>query len=180
MCRWAAVNTKADFVRRYKAGEFGNHAPTWNYPTELEAADYKGKVHLRSRVAGGVGHYNLSVQEALKRWWANGSREWYCSGMAPHEHNLVQGELLVDGGWFFTFSDVVGKPMREALAIGTKSVQDIIAISMIKHFMCPNSWDWLQVLLERYPGHVIEFTIFNTYWGTLPRYNTVFWEIRNY
>ena len=177
---FGSVLSKTDFVRRYKAGEFGNHSPTWNYPSELETAEYTGKVHLRSRVPGGVSYYNLSVWEALKRWWPKGSREWYCSGMAPHEHNLIQGELLVDAGWHLTFSDVVGKSMREALAIGTKRAEGIIAISLLKHYLCVNSWDWLQLLIERYQGHVIEFSTFSTYWGTLPRYNTVFWEIRAY
>lgn len=170
------VLTKADFVRRYKAGEFGNHAPTWNTVKELEESGYKGEVHLRNRVAGGATFYNLSVRMAVHLWKGK-ERGYYCSGMAPHQYNLVQGELQ-DGN--ITFTTEVGLPMREALAKRTQHARGIIANILLQQFMCPNSWEWLQVLLYRYPGHVIEFSTFSRNWGTLPNYNTVFWEIRLY
>jgi hypothetical protein len=101
--------------------------------------------------------------------------------MAPHQYNLIQGE--VQRGIFgldLYYSLIVGKPMREALAEDARSVSGLQAKVIIDYFLCPNSCEWMKVLLDRYqePSHVVEFTTLSVEWGTLPGYNTLFWEVR--
>jgi hypothetical protein len=174
------ITTKQQFVREYKKGTFGNAAPTWNSIVTLEESGYKGLVHLRSREPGGVGYYNLEVDEALHRWWRKGSKEWYCSGMAPHYCGTIQGELqLTDKGLWLEYN-LLQLPMRDAFAQQRLTAKGIMASTLIKQFMFPNSYDWLQVLLEQYHDHIIEFSCFAIPWGTIPHENTIWWECRRY
>lgn len=180
MVEYPPVLTKKDFVRRYANNEFGNHSPTWHYLGEYLESGYKGYVHFRNRVAGGPTYYNIPSDKVVSDWvkLGYGVRDLYISGMAPHHKNLIQGELLVDVGWHLTYSDEPDLPMRDALAKCTKTATGVLAYNLVKSVMCPNSWEWLQVLLVRYEGHVVEFSSFSVPWGTLPHHNTCFWEVR--
>lgn len=186
---YAPVKSKRDFVRRYKAGEFGNRSPTWNTLEEWGEAEYCGHVHIRNRVAGGPTYYNLCHFEVKDAWnYAIGEGgatpdSLYISAMAPHEHNLIQGEVFQDPfgrGTRLFYSMLPGYPMRDALRITGLPAFGIMAVSLLRMHMNPVSYDWLNILLERYPGHVVEFSTFDIQWGTLPRFNTVFWEVRDY
>jgi hypothetical protein len=71
--------------------------------------------------------------------------------------------------------------MRIALQEGGQHAHGLRASGLIKQHLCPNSQEWLEMLLERYLEHVIEFSTYSRKWGTLwPSYNTVFWEVRAY
>ncbi len=41
------------------------------------------------------------------------------------------------------------------------------------------AWDDLEALLDKYPDHTVEFTVFDRPVGQLKR-QTVIWEVRNY
>jgi hypothetical protein len=100
--------------------------------------------------------------------------------MAPTEETIFQGEVMW-GLWGLELTyTTVALPMRDALLKETKLARGIIATFLLKHFLCPNSYEWLQVLLDYYPDHVVEFSTYSVNWGTLPGYNTVFWEVRKY
>lgn len=179
----APVLTKRDFVRRYAQGEFGNRAITWNTLGELFASDYSGLVHLRNRAIGGKTWYNISPAKALRLWSSASSLDdWYCSAMAPHEYNLLQGEVQQawDGGLVLTYSRALALPMRDALQASCLTATGLMVVSLLRQYLNPVSYDWLQELLDLYPGHVVEFSAFSRKWGTLPQYNTVFWEVRSY
>lgn len=177
------VLSKADFVRRYQAGEFGNHSPTWDTPEELaKDAEPDALVHLRNRIAGGSTYYNIRAADAFDLWTEMGPQipQWYCSAMAPTEHTIAQGEVM-DGPWglhlLWTF---VKKPMREALTQFHHTDVGLVARMRLRIGMNDLSYEWFQYLLEAYPDHVIEFSIYDHCWGTVPGHNTVFWEVRKY
>lgn len=177
------VTTKKDFVRRYVNGEFGNTGPQW--PT-LEAylqSGYKGLVHIRSRIAGAPTYYNVPSNQVHRTWHkvAHNSGLFYLAAMAPHEHNLLQGEVQhrADGLYLY-YSTAQELPMRDALKQQPQHARGIIALSLLRWALCANSYEWLQVLFERYPNHVIELSAFSCDWGTIPNHNTAFWEVRMY
>lgn len=178
------VLTKRDFVRRFRQGEFGNAGPVWDTPRDfigVPLGERKGLYHLRNRVAGGSTHYNLTYGQALDGWRDTADyRQWYVSEMAPTEKTLIQGEVLETEKGLTLLHSRIAKPMREALAESSQSVSGIIAVSLLRSFLCPNSYDWLMTLLERYEGHVVEFSTYDTCWGTLPNFNSIFWEVRSY
>lgn len=179
------VLTKRDFVRRYEAGEFGNRAITWDSLEDLCKDDYQGGlVHLRCRIPGGPTFYNLHRLEAIHQWtkmaWGE-RRDYYCSAMAPHNCNLLQGECIGTGKDFTMLcTSVLDLPMRDALAKSSSYLYGISALHRLRRAMNDKSWEWYETLVDRYPEHVIEFSTFSKCWGTLPGYNTVFWEVRKY
>lgn len=52
--------------------------------------------------------------------------------------------------------------------------------TFFRQFMTPDSYDDLTILLEEYPGHVIELSILDTCYGTVLGRNAVCWEVRRY
>lgn len=179
------VLTKRDFVERYQsgAGEFGNRAPTWNTYEEFKASGYKGLVHLRNRIAGGPTWYNIPADEVWFKFCevctVMSGRDIYFSGMAPHDRNLLQGEVCQSTEHLsLTYSTVPNLPMRDALTRKLQTAEGIRAVLLLRTNLCPNSYEWLQQLLDLYPDHVIEFSAFSCEWGTIPGFNTVFWEVR--
>ena len=178
------VQTKVDFVRRYQAGEFGNRAPTWDTYEEFKESGYKGLVHIRNRVAGGPTWYDVPWDEVWYKFCecccqVDGS-SLYFSGMAPTATTSLQGEVRQSERYLDLYYSTVPKPMRASLLEGGRQVYGILALSLLRTHMDASSFDWTQELLERYPGHVIEFSCYGVNWGTIPNRNTILWEVRNY
>lgn len=182
------VLTKHDFVRRYSLGEFGNRSPTWDTIHEAIRDDlfYSGLIHIRNRVAGAETWYNVDPTMAMEKYQECLSKGWkpdqlYFSLMAPTEKTICQGEVFqsADRGLALYYT-TVAKPMREALKENAIQVYGIRAVETLKYYVDPSSYDWLQVLLERYPSHVVEFSTYSVELGTVPGMRTIFWEVRMY
>lgn len=179
------VRTKADFVRRYAAGEFGNRAPTWNTMTELLSDGYNGLIHIRNRVAGGPTWYNVPGSRAYALFLdiiMSGVKEedLYFSAMAPEDIKIFQGEVFRGIRGYSLFYSCLPLPMREGLAKDGRQVYGSVASYLLNYYLCPRSLDWLHHLFDTYDEHVIEFSTYDREWGTDPGYNTVFWEVRQY
>jgi len=188
------VLSKHDFVLRYARGEFGNASPTWldpeTFKAEAEKKERKRLYHLRNRFAGGVTYYKQEYLEAYQKWRASANpSDWYCSLQVPkhvEESLLIQGEVTqAEPGsgqcGLYLYYTTVKKPMRDALRECPREASGILSTLLLRYHLCPNSYDWLQELLTRYPFHVIEFSAYEVKWGTLaPSFNTVFWEVRSY
>lgn len=189
------VTSKKDFVERYIRGEFGNRSPTWNSLEEFccstnNTNDYDDLYHLRNRVViGGATFYNQRRYELIDLWRRmDYPLNWYCSCMVPkliEERLLIQGEVQQSDAWsghcgLDLYYSKVPKPMRISLLEGGSSCSGIIAKELLGYYLCSNSYEWLNELLNRYPGHVVEFSSYEKEWGVIPRYNTVFWEVRLY
>lgn len=176
------VLTKRDFVRRYAAGEFGNASPTW--PSLPRPVHVRRKYHIRNRIAGGPTWYNIPGLFLPERWRTvcrcHAPETLYVSEMAPTEKTLLQGEVRQSERHLDVLLTCVPLPMREALAVDSWSDYGLGASLALRTCLCPSSWEWLNVLLDRYPEHVVEFSTYAVNWGTIPGYNTVFWEVRRY
>lgn len=178
------VLTKFDFVHRFSQGEFGNRGPMWDTVQDFLKLDRppKGLLHLRNRVAGGPTWYNLTYQQLITRCQElRDVSSYYVALMAPTEQTVCQGEVFQsdDRGPALYYS-TIAKPMRDALKENAKHVYGIRAIETLKFYVDPPSYDWLQVLLERYPSHVVEFSTYSVEFGTVPGMRTVVWEVRAY
>lgn len=180
------VLTKADFCRRYARGEFGNASPTWenllhwfyNEPWDASRFDW---FHIRNRKPGGKTLYNVHRTEIDRQWYQLTKREdWYISAMAPTSLTLIQGEVQRAPWGLYLYWSNVKKPMREALAESSFHSTGLDALRLLQGTMNPESYEWLQYLLEEYPGHVVEFSVYDQEWGTVPGHNVVFWECRLY
>jgi hypothetical protein len=178
-----SVLTKLDFVRRYQAGEFGNRAPTWDTVKEFKRSGYVGLVHIRNRVAGGPTWYDVQskdVEQRVAELEREGHSQLYLSGMAPTHLTKIQGEVQRSITHLDLFYSTVPKPMRAALVEGGRSASGVMARLLLNSYADQASYEWIDCLLNRYPEHVVEFSVYSVYWGTIPRRNTVIWEVRKY
>ena len=180
------VLSKVDFVRRYAAGEFGNASPTWDTLSDFERrAPHSGRYHIRNRVAGGQTWYDVPWNQVYFKWRTLikvGVRplSLYISAMAPTEKTLIQGEVQ-QGIWGpELYYSTIAKPMRDALREEAHQVIGIVAILLLQTYLCPKSQEWLEYLLREYPDHVVEFSTYSVEWGTVPGFNSVWWEVRKY
>lgn len=184
------VRTKKDFVARYMAGEFGNASPSWPnfkayWADRHKPKSGKGLIHFRNRLPGGKTYYNIDPAIGACRLAHDLTEEgtiadYYISEMAPSEKTLIQGEI--EGGFadlYLTYNQQK-LAMRDGFDIERKIAVGIKAKLLLQHYMDPNSWEWLNHLRLHYVDHVIEFSTYAVEWGTLPHYNTVFWEVRQY
>lgn len=182
--QWRDISSKRDFVTRYRRGEFGNASPTWN--TLEEFFDYhalewprEGDLfHLRSKEPGGPTHYNLCWDSIVRLSEDRDLSGYYVSAMAPTHKTLIQGEVKLSPSHLELRYTKVKKPMREALAESEETIFGLSAYQTLRMYLDANSYEWLFCLLDRYDGHIVEFSSYSTVWGTLPGFNTVFWEVR--
>tara|TARA_Y100000361_G_scaffold36089_1_gene30612 strand:- start:54447 stop:55037 length:591 start_codon:yes stop_codon:yes gene_type:complete len=179
--RYSPVLNKRDFVKRYKKGEFGNAAPTWSSVTAFKKAyalEWPTKdqlFHLRSKEPGGPTYYNLTFKKLLSK---KNTENYYVSAMAPTAKTIIQGEIRQSIKHLELRYTTVKKPMRDAFKVEDKTIFGLQVNYVVSSCLDANSQDWLFVLLDRYPNHIIEFSTYSTQWGTVPGYNTVFWEVR--
>lgn len=180
------VCTKSDASRRYLASEFGNRSPSWD---RLEAFVLEAPAgplyHLRNgHTASGATYYDLTKGQAAALWSVQRDPAgWYVSMMCPTEHTLIQGEVQIPPAGsgrcgLDLYYSTLKMPMRAALRRDGRQVSGIRAVLLLKYYLRPNDHEWLLVLLERYEGHVIEFTTLDRCWGTVPGSSTIIWEVR--
>lgn len=189
------VLTKTDFVKRFEDGEFGNRSPIWkslvDYYKALEEGigepvNLGGYYHLRNRIKGGKSWYDLKAFEVLemakkviKRGEAT-QESLYVAGMCPTSKTILVGEVFRGVGGLNLSYRMEAVTMRAAMASGFKFAKGYLAKVILQSKMDNNSYEWLEYLLDTYEDHVVEFTTLSECWGVVPRYNTLFWEVRNY
>jgi len=179
--KYTSVLNKRDFVKRYKKGEFGNAAPTWSSVNafkesyNIECFGKNQLFHLRSKNPGGLTYYDLTFNQLINK---KNVENYYVSAMAPTEKTILQGEIRQSIKHLELRYTTVKKPMRDAFKIEDITIFGLQVNYVVSSCLDANSQDWLYVLLDRYPNHIIEFSTYSTQWGTISGYNTVFWEVR--
>lgn len=188
---YTPVLTKRDFVRRFENGEFGNRGPMWSsvdqFLSEVDPLTTVDNLyHLRNRVAGGLTYYNVPGGHEIDVAYHTAIREGvkpenlYVAEMAPTDRTTIQGEVMQTERGLYLYYTKVRKPMRDALKEQSSEARGLTARDILLAYLDQASWEWLNILFERYPSHVIEFSTYNKCWGTIPNRNTVIWEVRNY
>ena len=128
------------------------------------------------------------MDEAVASWKSEGVHDesMMVNEQAP-DGLLIQGEYrnqIVDmygePHYAIFFYSTVQKQMREALATASATVYDLRAYLLLRYYMSPESHDDWLMLLEQYPNHVLEVSVYDTFLGDSPRQNALVWEIRKY
>ena len=174
----------------WQAGYFGPRLRTWNSLEELDAdGEYNGKVHIRWNGDGnGPCVYDVAMTNLRAAWDQLVADGWdphnlYLTQAAPWDNYLIlQGEfyngVIQEGCWYNLDYTIIKARMRLALQRERKFAHGLVALNLLKGHMTPSSWADFQELLERWPDHVFELSI----WSVNIDYarNTVIWEIRQY
>ena len=182
------ITTKKQFLKLWKAGELGNRLRVWDTVGELQKSDYRGNVTIRSRhkdsnffVPSVPYRGLLSKLTQLVRRGAN-TRDLYFGEVPLDNSRCIQGELTGIAGSlpYYFFCSSSQQNLRTALEESGYSVHGLTTLGVLRHFMDPNSYDDILGLLEHYPDHVIELSVFDYNLGIVPNRNTIVWEVRAY
>jgi len=174
-------------------GAYGNRIRQWNSVEEWLASGYNDPVAMRVALQAGGGPKRFGVaaskvEEVAAEWDRAGvRRECIRLSEIVDGVRILQGHYLNDvyvqdgeARWgYFQFTNRSGV-VPLALGEWRSSCFGLEATLLIQAAMTPSSYaDW-QALLERYPGHVLEFSVWQDCLGDTPGRNAVVWEIRRY
>jgi hypothetical protein len=173
----------------WTTGAFGNRLRAWQNPDEYHRSGFGGRVVLRY-LGGSVGglwcRYNLSpdeVDEVIAELVAEGAdrSRIMVNEAAPDTHVIFNGELWTGADPMDALLySTVRAHMRPALAAEQLRVSGLQSRMILRGLMTPSSYEDLQVLIEQYPDHAIELSIFSICVGDIPGRNALVWEVRQY
>ena len=193
------VRNKAQFYEMWEAGLLGNRTQIWRDPEAAYWWGYEKASHspdptrlpeigfreIRRQGTPGAGAWEKvpwhHVLETADQWMLNG-RNFIMDDGAPDEYRTMQGEVVRTERGLEGFLDLEGKlAMRPAMAAGhMKHYGYLQTRLLLERFMDANSRDDLDMILDLFPDHAVEFSTFTVNVGVFPRRNTLFWEVRLY
>lgn len=180
------VTSKTDMTRRLAAGEFGNAIPFWtNYDAWFVEAYKPGLLWgvQHNRVAGYPGtRLDVRSEDVDDVIMSNfGGRDFRISPMV-HQFGRVQweGDVWVCDRSGLSCSGTYGPaPGSWRTHMKTPRLWERTAArALLEAVLNPNSLEDLRILLDEYPGHVVELSALDCCYGTVPGRNAVVWEVR--
>jgi hypothetical protein len=183
------IPTKSASYRLYHGGEFGNKLRTWDSLVSVVSSGFSGKIVMRYKGANGGAIYprlgeHLNLNEAaaaVRSWIAAGAREDQIAynEAAPDAALILQGEVMLSVEHVSLFWSAERTTMRRAMNRG-RQWEGLRALALLKERLFPSSWEDVNLLLERFPTAVIEFSAYRHAVGNIPGRNAVIWEVRDY
>ena len=195
MSKSTGILSKKQNYALWQSGAFGNKLRAWRTIDEWLASGFTGSVSLRTLLRGGNGPciYDVpsdQVLRAIDHWRIVGvsSNAIMINESAPDDAVVLQGEYLNAIGalhesvsqWGYFLHSRAQYKMRDALRLAPVISQGLLSDLLIREVMTPSSYDDWQILLERYPDHVFEVSIYDRCLGDIPNRNALVWEIRKY
>lgn len=189
------ITSKKQNYRLWQAGAFGNKLRAWRTVDEWRASGFTGQIVLRTLMnVGGSGRcfYGLSpdqIEDHVSRLLGSGVAldDIMINESAPDDTMILQGEYLNDiavvddkvlWGWFL--HSRARLQMRKALANAPERAHGLRADLLLRMAMTPSSYEDWRDLLDRYPGHALEVSIYDRCLGDVPGRNALVWEVRRY
>ena len=190
------ILTKKQNYALWQSGAFGNKLRAWRTVEEWQASDYLGPVSLRTLGLGnGPCRYDVPRFEVFSviSWWVDcfdiPRDSIMLNESAPDDAVVLQGEYLNDiplytesleAQWGYFLHSCAKCKMLDALRLAPAVSTGLRSDLLIREAMSPSSHDDWQILLERYPGHVFEVSIYDRCLGDVPGRNALVWEVRRY
>jgi hypothetical protein len=184
------ILTKKQNCRLWQSGEFGNKLRAWQTVDEWRESGFAGLIVLRLRSSNTSWNpclYNLSphaIDRAVDCWLNSGIayHQIMVNEAAPDSDVILQGEYLNDPGlcWGYFLHSRSRAHLRDALRLAPIVTQGLRSNLIIQQAMTPSSYEDWQMLIDRYPDHVFEVSIYDRCLGDIPNRNALVWEIRKY
>lgn len=178
------ITNKNQMYRLLLDGTFGNHARAWESLDALAASGYRGHVSLRSKeTSNPVRLYHVPYDDLATTVAALPPDQTkpglIFSESPPDAERTLQGEVMRnESGLKLTYS-FAPHPMRIAFEKQILSATGLVAGLLLRKHLDPCDYEWIETLLDDWPGHVVEFSGFLVKVGTLQR-RCLIWEVRNY
>lgn len=168
---------KVQHYELYLKGVYGNKPLAWRNGAEMWESGYRGCCTVRGRTANSgcsIRQYGVPAEEARHS-------EGFINETMPDDFLLIQGEFQQDIRHLYVhYSRIKGISNQAALqGPGSEHAWGIKARRILQYFMDANSYGNVDRLLTSFQGAVVEFSTFSKPVGDF-RWNTVFWEVRNY
>lgn len=186
-----SVTTKARMYELLCAGEFGNTLPNYFSLEEWVASGDRERYEwwgLRSRLAAGDRRMRLNIhRDEVPRLWASWFPDgggnlsvmidpWVTLRAEVWEADVAPFGLVV---YYAAGYDPLD-PWRGSFRRYGRQLGGLAARSLLETHLWPSDYADLRVTLDRYPGHVVEFSACSRAVGLIPHRNTVIWEVRLY
>lgn len=187
------IGTKKLNYQLCHAGAYGNRVRQWESLEAWRASGFLEPVAMRTALQAGGGPKAFNVQPAdvelqAHKWMLQGiSRECIRLSEMVDGLRILQGQYLNDvyvqdgeARWGYFWCTFATGAMPIAFKKESRTAFGLRADLLIRSAMTPSSYsDWRE-LLERYPGHVLEFSVWESCVGDIPGRNAIVWEIRRY
>lgn len=178
------ITNKKEWVRRNALGIWGNSIPRFTMDTMRSIPDGMGVTIRTTRGGGGFCEYvryhetwlqtQTIIERACYKAKPLGYRrdEIYMTELMPEQEIILQGEFHELYGCFYSTEKV---HMREL-----KKFEHWYPTRLpLQLNMCPHSYENFQQLVNDYPNHTIEFSVYGVPVGTA-KWNSMVWEVRQY
>lgn len=179
------IGSKQQSMQLYRAGYFGNKVVAYPLDTFLETGPHAGRWSIRYTFSGRPGGrflltYADMLEEAARlRQRGVPLSVAQASQAAPDEYLTIQGEVCdLPDGRRYLHGTTAKLPMRAALLQGRHFYGSAVT-SILRQYLDAVSFDHLQFLLDRHPGHVVEFSAYSRRVGELG-WNSLFWDVRDF
>jgi len=181
------IDTKTKFYDYSAKGAFGNQLRVWRTAEDFIDSGYKGNIGLRysGKQFGAPWIGNkipddcaVATREILCEQEGYHKEDYYFCEAAPDSMLTLQGEVQRGLTGLDLRYSTKRYNMRKAFELETKHISGVGALYLLQKHLWPTSYDDLQILLDWFPDHVIEFAAFAVALGSVPGRNTVIWEVR--
>lgn len=205
-----AIIEKARFREMWLAGKFGNKPRHWQSYQEIIDAGYTGNVSFRihtpdskhTRYGVPVSCIPVTLDE-LTAAGVDPEQVWF-NESAPDDRLVLQGEyfdgqigpMLFDRCLDYSRAKTQMKTamrlplvpdepdwmrkISEYCDLIRSQTTGLQTEMLLKSVMNENSWEDFNELRLLYPGHIIEFSVYDHCVGDCPHRNTLIWEVRLY
>lgn len=184
------ITNKRQMYALLNAGRLGNTLPRWGSVGAWRAAGVCDEFPAWGvqTATGGGGPYRLhcptaEVQETCDRFTAAGHQVWISAMVQTRIGQRLMADVtrFPDG----LFVRGIVNPTREAewrrdMPVHARTYQRTAAKLLLDWALNENSRDDLEILLDRYPDHIVELTAYEKCYGTKQGRNAVTWEVRRY
>jgi len=184
--RPAPVLNKKDYYARYIDGEFGNRLLVWRTCEEYVNSGFAKPIGIRNVKADSpFCRYDIPqrmVMPVVQEFMAKGCPlgDMTFNEAAPDSALIIQGEIVMYKGTLELIYSKVKRQMRIALKEKSEYASGNHAHQILKTVCDVNSYEWMMWQLEAYEDHVVEFSTYNKFLGSISRRNTLIWEVRKY
>lgn len=181
-----SILTKRQNYTLCHAGAYGNRVRQWDSIEAWWASDYRSLLALRTALdhGGGPKEFHVGPHEVDTVAWDwevtyGVRRDQIRLAEMADGRRILQGQYANDftGEFLHTFET---GPMPEALAKSHAYAFGLRSKLLMRAHMTPSSYADLEVLLEQYPDHVFELSVWASCLGDTPGRNAIIWEVRRY
>lgn len=173
-----SVTTKNQMFRHLFQGDFGNAVRAYTSLEEFKHAPRDATYGFRFRSRSAAGCYHKTWDEVVEIFESRPHDILAVQAMMPDARIVVQGEICESPDLHIHCS-FLPLPMKTALLKEPHNYTGLQAHAFLQHYLTGADQDNIWYLLDEYPKHVIEFSVYSCpvgIWDT----NMVIWEVRLY